>query len=127
MSVGLRNNSSPLAIFDTGMRVILRSLVLTQYQRMSRSTPAEMKRPLSLDDELLRHVMACCDWTELRAVFSVFDVDRDGFITVEEVFKVLESMGFLPSPASIDDIFRQVDLDGTPSRTRVLIATVWWS
>ena len=45
-------------------------------------------------------------------MFAVFDVDRDGFITVEEVFKVLESMGFLPSPASIDDIFRQVDLDG---------------
>jgi len=52
-------------------------------------------------------------WTELRAVFGVFDVDRDGFITVEEVFKVLESMGFLPSPSSIDDIFRQVDLDGS--------------
>jgi len=50
--------------------------------------------------------------TELRAVFSVFDVDRDGFITVEEVFKVLESMGFLPSPTTINDIFRQVDLDG---------------
>ena len=49
---------------------------------------------------------------ELRAVFSVFDVDHDGFITVEEVLKVLDSMGFLPSPASIDDIFRQVDLDG---------------
>ena len=52
-------------------------------------------------------------WPELRAVFSVFDVDRDGFITVEEVFKVLDSMGFLPSPSSIDDIFRQVDLDGS--------------
>jgi len=48
-------------------------------------------------------------------VFSVFDMDRDGFITVEEVFKVLESMGFLASPSSIDDIFRQVDLDGKPN------------
>jgi len=54
----------------------------------------------------------CCSPTELRAVFSVFDMDRDGFITVDEVLQVLESMGFLPSPASIDDIFRQVDLDG---------------
>ena len=48
----------------------------------------------------------------MRAVFDVFDMDRDGFITVEEVFQVLESMRFLPSPDSIDDIFRQVDLDG---------------
>ena len=55
---------------------------------------------------------AGCSPTELRAVFSVFDMDRDGFITVDEVLQVLESMGFLPSPASIDDIFRQVDLDG---------------
>ena len=46
-------------------------------------------------------------------MFSVFDVDRDGFITVEEVLKVLESMGFQPSQSSIDDIFRQVDLDGS--------------
>ena len=48
-------------------------------------------------------------------MFGVFDVDRDGFITVEEVFKVLDSMGFLPSSSSINDIFRQVDLDGIAS------------
>jgi len=60
-------------------------------------------------------------WIELRAVFSVFDVDHDGFITVQEVFKVLESMGFLPSPASIDDIFRQVDLDGIRTSSVVFV------
>ena len=57
--------------------------------------------------------LCCVLWTEMRAVFSVFDMDRDGFITVDEVFQVLESMRFLPSQASIDDIFRQVDLDGS--------------
>jgi len=66
--------------------------------------------PIGVFTRCVRCRCACV--TELRAVFSVFDVDHDGFITVDEVFKVLDSMGFLPSPSSIDDIFRQVDLDG---------------
>jgi Ca2+-binding EF-hand superfamily protein len=52
------------------------------------------------------------DGLELRAVFKVFDMDKDGYITMEEVIQVLESMGFLPSQGCIEDIFRQVDLDG---------------
>jgi len=61
------------------------------------------------------------DILELRAVFSVFDVDKDGFITVEEVIKVLESMNFPPSRSSIDDIFRQVDLDGSDTVCRLFL------
>lgn len=52
--------------------------------------------------------------TELRAVFSVFDVDRDGYITIDEVVQVLVSMGFSPSQECILDVFNQVDLDGEP-------------
>lgn len=51
--------------------------------------------------------------TELQAVFSVFDKDRDGFITMEEVLQVLMSMGIQnPSRQYINEVFRQVDLDG---------------
>lgn len=50
--------------------------------------------------------------TELRGVFSIFDLDGDGFITITEVADVLRSMGFHPSIDSIQDVFHQVDLDG---------------
>jgi calmodulin len=49
---------------------------------------------------------------ELQAVFSVFDKDGDGFVSVEEVGKVLTSMGISPSEEYIQEIFQQVDLDG---------------
>ena len=45
-------------------------------------------------------------------MFAVFDKDRDGFISMDEVTAVLASMGFRASPEYISDIFRQVDLDG---------------
>lgn len=50
--------------------------------------------------------------TEMRAVFSIFDMDRDGYITIDEVIQVLVSMGFSPSKECILDVFHQVDLDG---------------
>jgi len=50
--------------------------------------------------------------SELQAVFSVFDKDRDGFVCIEEVGKVLTSMGINPSEEYIREIFQQVDLDG---------------
>ena len=50
--------------------------------------------------------------TELQAVFSVFDKDGDGFVSMEEVGKVLTSMGVCPSDNYIREIFQQVDLDG---------------
>lgn len=51
-------------------------------------------------------------FSELRAVFSIFDMDRDGYITIDEVMQVLVSMGFSPSKECILDVFHQVDLDG---------------
>lgn len=49
---------------------------------------------------------------ELLPVFSVFDKDGDGFITMEEVIQVLTSMNIHPSEDYIKEIFHQVDLDG---------------
>ena len=46
-------------------------------------------------------------------MFSVFDKDRDGFVSVEEVGQVLTSMGISPAEEYIREIFQQVDLDGT--------------
>lgn len=54
-------------------------------------------------------------WTspaEIRAVFYLFDMDKDGFITKDEVEEVLLSMGVHPSQECISQVFQQVDLDG---------------
>ena len=51
-------------------------------------------------------------FSELLPVFSVFDKDGDGFITMEEVMQVLTSMNIHPSTDYIKEIFHQVDLDG---------------
>ena len=53
-----------------------------------------------------------CFVLELLPVFSVFDKDGDGFITMEEVIQVLTSMNIHPSEDYIKEIFHQVDLDG---------------
>lgn len=49
---------------------------------------------------------------ELLPVFSIFDKDGDGYITMEEVIQVLTSMNIHPSEDYIKEIFHQVDLDG---------------
>ncbi|ESO01022.1 hypothetical protein HELRODRAFT_123894, partial [Helobdella robusta] len=49
---------------------------------------------------------------EIRAVFSIFDMDKDGYITMDEVVEVLLSMGSRPSHECIEEVFEQVDLDG---------------
>lgn len=45
-------------------------------------------------------------------MFSIFDKDGDGYITMEEVIQVLTSMDIHPSKEYIKEIFQQVDLDG---------------
>ena len=45
-------------------------------------------------------------------MFSIFDIDKDGYITINEVKDLLKSMGFSPSLECIKEIFYQVDLDG---------------
>jgi len=58
------------------------------------------------------HVTFSLFLAELKAVFALFDKDGDGFVTVDAVTDVLLSMGIHPSQDSIQEIFRQVDLDG---------------
>ena len=51
-------------------------------------------------------------FSELRLAFSLFDKDRDGNISQAEVKAVMGSLGQQCSDQHLQDMFRQVDLDG---------------
>ena len=54
--------------------------------------------------------MWCC--VDLLLAFSLFDKDRDGFITQDEVTSVMYALGVHASRRSIQQMFQTVDLDG---------------
>lgn len=49
---------------------------------------------------------------ELREAFSLFDKDGDGDISVKELGTVMRSLGQNPSDQELDEMIREVDVDG---------------
>ena len=56
--------------------------------------------------------------SEYKGAFDLFDMDGDGTITVEEIYKVLQSLGKHTSKDDIEKILSSVDVDG---RLRILL------
>ncbi|ELT88403.1 hypothetical protein CAPTEDRAFT_107528 [Capitella teleta] len=54
----------------------------------------------------------CCPFPEYRDAFDLFDMDGDGTITVEEIYKVLQSLGRHTTKEEIEKILSGVDVDG---------------
>lgn len=52
---------------------------------------------------------------ELRRAFQVFDKDNSGHISTTELRDVLKSVGEDLNDAEIDEMMRQVDVDGSGS------------
>jgi len=50
---------------------------------------------------------------DLVESFSLFDIDGDGEISVNELMSVMASSGNELSPEDAEDIFDVVDIDGT--------------
>ena len=48
---------------------------------------------------------------EMKDTFKMFDIDGDGFISREELSKVMEGLGEKLSQKEIDDLFKQWDLN----------------
>jgi len=49
---------------------------------------------------------------EFRAAFELFDRDRDGTITTKELGTVMKNLGQNPSETELEEMIKQVDLDG---------------
>jgi calmodulin len=49
---------------------------------------------------------------EFRAAFELFDRDRDGTITTKELGTVMKNLGQYLSESELEEMIKQVDLDG---------------
>ncbi|KAK3580768.1 hypothetical protein CHS0354_023057 [Potamilus streckersoni] len=50
--------------------------------------------------------------SELRQAFALFDKDGDGTVSTKELGTVMRSLGQNPSPQQLENIIREVDVDG---------------
>jgi Ca2+-binding EF-hand superfamily protein len=52
------------------------------------------------------------DLAEFKEAFSLFDKDGDGTISSNELGVVMRSLGQNPSDQELDDLIKEVDIDG---------------
>jgi calmodulin len=50
---------------------------------------------------------------EFKEAFSLFDVDRDGFITSKELGDLMKKLGLNPTEAELQDMINEIDYDGS--------------
>ncbi len=50
---------------------------------------------------------------EFRCAFDLFDKDQDGMITTKELGTVMRNLGQNPSEEDLQDMIKEVDLDGS--------------
>ena len=50
--------------------------------------------------------------SDFREAFELFDHDGSGFITTDEIGVVMRRLGQNPSPSELENMVRDVDVDG---------------
>lgn len=61
-----------------------------------------------------------CHLTEIQELFSLFDADNDGEVHLDELAKILRSLGFNPSEAEINNYMLEFDTNGKSNRKSVV-------
>ena len=49
---------------------------------------------------------------EFKKTFSIFDKDGNGKISLDELSAVMETMGFIPTEAEVEEMMKAIDTDG---------------
>ena len=52
-----------------------------------------------------------CDVTALREAFNMFDKDKNGQISQDELMCVMQSLGMKPTEQEVQDIINEFDID----------------
>jgi Ca2+-binding protein (EF-Hand superfamily) len=50
---------------------------------------------------------------EFKEAFSLFDTDKDGFITSKELGDLMKKLGLNPTEAELQDMINEIDYDGS--------------
>lgn len=75
---------------------------------------------ISLPGVCTKFVDRLSAFPEFREAFSLFDKDGDGSITQEELGRVMRSLGQFAREEELQDMLREVDIDGEEERAVVL-------
>merc|ERR1719391_425787 len=67
---------------------------------------------IELDEFLIMMARRIRDSNTIREVFNVFDSDRDGFITAEELSRVMSGLGEDLTQEELEEMMRWADRDG---------------
>ena len=57
-------------------------------------------------------------------MFSLFDEDGDGSITLKELGRVMRSLGAKPSQAVLKNIIKEVDVDGKAKLNSIVVTWI---
>ena len=49
---------------------------------------------------------------ELKEAFRLFDINEDGFVSSDELVKVMRKLGHHPTESEVEEMIGDVDLDG---------------
>ena len=49
---------------------------------------------------------------ELKEAFRLFDMNQDGFVSSDELVKVMRRLGYHPTESEVEEMIGDVDLDG---------------
>ena len=64
-----------------------------------------------------------CDITALREAFNMFDKDKNGQISQDELMCVMQSLGMKPTEQEVQDIINEFDID---SECCIMRMRGWW-
>eukprot|EP00298_Acanthocystis_sp_HF-20_P021317 c275_g1_i1.p1 GENE.c275_g1_i1~~c275_g1_i1.p1 ORF type:complete len:148 (-),score=65.54 c275_g1_i1:4-447(-) len=84
-----------------------------QLEGMIKKVDTNQNGTIEFDEfcEVMSKAQADLD-SSLKAAFDVIDVDKDGFITKEELSDGMKKLGMHLTSAEIDELIKQADADG---------------